>query len=139
MIFNKEKQVIMKNFNSFTFNPYVALKFVKENGYLLVLKIRKENKVPGIFLSNILWNNKPTFNNYSKKKYEEMEVLISRNLKIKILKKKEIQVSNDIIKSINDIYNKNMNYSYNKIKIIYAETLPFEKPLDFNPDGNGFE
>lgn len=143
LIFNKETDITMKNYNSFTFNPYIALQFIRENGYLLVLKIKKEDKVPGIFLTNSLFSNNPNFNNYSKNKYDEMEVLISRNLKIKIIKKKEIKSALDVRKSINDIYknnsNKISNNLYRKIKIIYAETLPFERPLDFNPDRNRFQ
>lgn len=93
LIFNKETDITMKNYNSFTFNPYIALQFIRENGYLLVLKIKKEDKVPGIFLTNSLFSNNPNFNNYSKNKYDEMEVLISRNLKIKIIKKRNKKCS----------------------------------------------
>ena len=141
LIFNKETDITMKNYNSFSFNPYVALQFIRANGYLFVLKIKKEDKVPGIFLTNALFNSNPNFNNYSKNKFDEMEVLISRNLKIKIIKKKEIKTAIDIRKSINQIYNKTNNNSniYRKIKIIYAETLPFERPLEFSPDRNSFK
>jgi len=32
-----------------------------------------------------------------------------------------------------------INYFYNKIKIIYTETLPFEEPKNFNMDKEAFQ
>lgn len=133
---NKEKESVIKTYSSFTFNPKVALNFIWENGYLLILRINKKDNIPGLFLSNKFFNKDfNTINNYNKITYDEMEVLICRNLSIKILHKKEIKVNFDIShQSINNIYKKDEKSIKNKkLKIIYAESLPYIKPEKFNP------
>jgi hypothetical protein len=135
---NKNKDVVLNNYNSFSLNPQVCLRFIRENGYLLVLKVHKKDNVPGIFISNVLFNEEPKFNDYTKKQYEEMEILLPRKLRINILTKKEVKTyNNNSDKSINEIYNKKKN-SFNKIKIIYAETCSYTKPEVFTPDTDSF-
>ena len=136
---NKDKECLIKTYSSFTFNPKVALNFIRECGYLLILRINKKDNIPGLFLSNKFFNKDfNTIDNYNKITYDEMEVLICRNLNIKILHKKEITInSNTSRQSINDIYKEDTKSINNeKIKIIYAESLPFTKPEKFNPSND---
>ncbi len=141
-IFNNKK-VTLKAYNSFSLDPLIALKFIEDSGYLLVLKVNKNDKVPGIFLSNIFLYKNIKYNNFLNKNKDEIELLLPRNLKIKIVKKKEIKLSKLLFdRSINQIYtneNRNNRNKYNKIKIIYAETMPYQYEQQFMPDNDGFE
>jgi hypothetical protein len=137
-IINKEKEYTSLIFNSFTLNPYIALDFIQNEGYFLILKVNKKDNIPGIFLSNTLFRTDPSFNGYNRINHDEMELLLSRNIKFKILKKKEIKLNDSIYNSINKIYedHKKSNQYTKKIKIIYAKTLPFERPEEFSPTDN---
>jgi hypothetical protein len=140
-IFNKNaNEITLKMYNSFSFNPLVALNFIYNNGYMLILKVNKKDKIPGFFLPNIFFGNNVDYNAFLKKSRDEAEILLPHNIKIKIIKKKEIKVSKKFLdKSINNIYvDKNSNININKkIKIIYAETLPYTYQ-PFIPDNDEF-
>ena len=139
---NNENEILFKNYSSFSLNPYIPLNFINKNidnsiSYYLILRIKKEHNIPGFFLSNIFNNNLNNLNNFSSYNsidYDEFEILISRDLKIKILKVKNIKKNNIVQKnlSIKKTYElknlKSNKINYHKIKIIYAETLPFEYP-----------
>jgi hypothetical protein len=146
--FNSE-EILFKNYSSFSLNPLVSINFsgtYNKNSvsYILILNIKKEHNVPGIFLSNIFFNINTPYK-YNNIKGDEMEILISRNLKIKILKIKIIEnkINKDTsfsYKSLKEIYkedNKKENLVNKKkiIKIIFAESLPFEYPGELNLDG----
>ena len=141
---NNENEILFKNYSSFSLNPFIPLNFInkynKNISYYLILQIKKEHNIPGFFLSDIYSNKLNNFSSYNLQDYDEFEILISRNLKIKILKIKEIKI-NKIqqqlsIKNAYELKNsKSNNVNYKRIKIIYAETLPFEYPSKPNFDG----
>jgi len=143
---NNENEILFKNYSSFSLNPFISLKFInkynnKNISYFLIIKVKKEHNIPGFFLSDIYDNKSNNFSSYNSIYDEEFEILISRNLKIKILKIKEIKIKNN--KILQNLSIKNAYESKNseskiidkKIKIIYAETLPFEYPKEPNFDG----
>ena len=144
---NNEDEILFKNYSSFSINPFIPLYFMNKynnsTSYFLILKIKKEHNIPGFFLSNIFFNNNINFASYNLIDYDEFEILISRNLKIKILKIKNIKINKDKKKflSIKNIYNldylKTIKTTHKNIKIIYAESLPFEFPNI--PDFNGYK
>jgi len=147
-----KKEHIFENYLSTTFNIKTAINFSsaafeKNNtNYLFIIKIKKEHRIPGIFVPDVFLRyelNELTNNNIYKKFFSnidyEFEILLHRNLKIKIIDIKEIKFD-DVKKlystSIDNIYlNKNIN---NKIplKVIYAESCPFELPQPFQLDKN---
>ena len=142
---NNENEILFKNYSSFSLNPFIPLNFInkynKNISYYLILQIKKEHNIPGFFLSDIYSNKLNNFSSYNLQDYDEFEILISRNLKIKILKIKEIKIKNNKIQknlSIKNVYKSKNSESKiidKKIKIIYAETLPFEYPKEPNFDG----
>lgn len=140
-IFNKNnKEITLKGYGSFSFNPQIASGFINTNGYFLILKVNKKDNIPGLFLPNIFFNNNIDYNSFLKQSRDEIEILLPRNIKIKVIKKKEIKLSKIYPdNSIDNIYNnKNIKNKFNKIKIIYAETLPYTYE-PFVPDNDGFK
>jgi hypothetical protein len=154
-ILNKiDEEYTFDNFVSSTFNIKTALNFInsydkKSIGLFIILHIKKEHNIPGIYLSNIFFNNINNIaNNIEEKiinkKDSESEILLNRGLTIKILKIKNISFKNknkDKIYSIKDLYenNKKINNNINnfkKIKIIYAESCPYNLPENFTPINN---
>jgi hypothetical protein len=166
-----EQEITFDNYVSTTFNIQVSTNFStinyssnfsnssnnnnsnnnsNMNNIFLILNIKKEHKVPGIYLSSIFFDNINNINNinnnelhqdfFNKKDYES-EVLIHRNFKIKIKKIKNIYQKkkfNFKIKELFDNKNKQNNIKNNKqkIKIVYAESCPFTFPEKFVPKNN---
>ena len=143
---NNETEPILKTYSSFTFNPKVALNFTyQNNGHILILRVKKEHNVPGIFLTNALFSKTPNLNMFNQIINDESEVFIARNLKIKILQTKEVKIVNDTfyLKNLKRIYKQNHpneknNYNkiypkYRKKKILFAETMPYIAPEPFTP------
>jgi len=142
-ILNKiDEEFIFDNYVSTSFNIKSSLDFINDyhNNILLILNIKKEHKVPGLFLSNHFFhNNLNNLNNIEKKIVEhnesEFEILINRNFKIKILKIKNIKINHTNYSSIKDIYDNkiNNNIKYRKIKLVFAESCPYIIPDSFVP------
>jgi len=150
----KNKQIVNKideeytfnNFMSSTFNIKTALNFLGNPGIFFIINIKKEHNVPGLFLSNLFFSDINN-NNIEKKiidmKDTESEILINRNLTIKILKIKNIikNIKKTSFYSIKNLYetdkiNKTKEIFKKKIKIIYAESCPYILPEKFIPDNN---
>ena len=146
--FNKNNEILCKGYSSFSFSPIIAKDFASDvqltsptSGLILILKINKKDHIPGLFLSNVLFGKDHQYNKYSSEMNEEMEVLLSRNIKIKIIEKKEVYINKTrhFPSKINNIYNKKGSDKLLKtIQIIYAETLPYEKPSAFKPNPGQF-
>jgi hypothetical protein len=148
----KNKQIVNKideeytfnNFISSTFNIKTALKFLGNSGIFFIINIKKEHNVPGLFLSNLFFYDINNNNNIEKKiinmKDTESEILINRNLTIKILKIKNIikNIKETSFYSIKNLYktDKTEGIIKKKIKIIYAESCPYILPEKFIPDNN---
>jgi hypothetical protein len=140
--FNNKDDYLFKNYSSFSFNPNMALKFLQKTSkfksYFLILNIKKEHNIPGFFLSDLFFfankNNDINITKYNSINYDEIEILISRNLHIKILKITKLKFKDNIFSSIKNIYNDNLDKEYS-IDIIYAESLPFEQPPELNIEG----
>lgn len=138
-MFEINKDFIFKNFLSCSFDPNVPKYFIsslKNNNvhkYFLILKIKKEHNIPGLFLTNLLFRNKE-LNNFNKITEYESEVLIHRNFKIKILSIKEVKRESNKF-SISNLYD-HKNKLKETIKLIYAESCPFENPKPFVPKNN---
>lgn len=146
-ILNKiDEEFTFDNYISTSFNVKTALNFTyySNNAIFLILNIKKEHKIPGLFLSNrFFYNHLNNLNNNIEKKIvehheSEFEILINRNLKIKILKIKTIKINNKEYYSIHDIYKNNNgkindNTKSRKIKLIFAESCPYIFPDSFVP------
>lgn len=138
---NNSKEVLFKNYLSFSINPLIASSFAKpylknQKGFYLILNIKKEHNIPGFFLSDKFFKHIKKNITYNSIENDEMEILISRNLKIKILKIKKFKLNSEeenFRKSIKNIYSNEKHNKY--IKIIFAESMPFEYPPQFNIEG----
>ena len=150
----KNKQIVNKideeytfnNFMSSTFNIKTALNFLGNPGIFFIINIKKEHNVPGLFLSNLFFLDIIPDTNIEKKIIDitdtESEILIHRNLTIKILKIKNIKEPS--FYSIKNLYktdntdktDKAHKTNKKKIKIIYAESCPYILPEKFIPDNN---
>ena len=133
---DENNEFVFDNYTSTTFNIKTALNFA--SNVLLVLNIKKEHNIPGIYLSDLFFdniNNKTNLNNFFKIHDTEFEILLHRNLKIKIKKVKNVKIDKKYIfnESINSLYNKDKD-TKNKIytiKLVFAESCPFEMPQKF--------
>ena len=127
--FNNKDDFLFKNYSSFSFNPFIPLNFInnRHTSYYFILNIKKEHNIPGIFLSDIFFSKYNNINGYNKIIGDEIEIMISRNLHIKILKITKLKIKHNQYKSIENIYT-NIKPIDKYIKIIYAESLPFEIP-----------
>lgn len=138
---NNKNEILFKNYSSFSFNPLVSLNFSESYDdsdipYFIILNIKKEHNIPGFFLSGSLFESNNT-QKYNENKYDEIEILISRNLKIKILKITKIKKNKKMNhpESIKNIYSKDSlikKHTEKYFKIIYAESMPFEYPSELN-------
>jgi hypothetical protein len=147
--YKKNNVIKFDNFLSTTFNLNIALnfannptdssgKFIKteNNGeaILLIIKIKKEDEIPSIFSSSILFNNINNESFIREWKYasdEEFEILLSRNTEFKIT---NIKVIHNKVKkglSISNVYDKLKKDNY--IKLVFLESLPFQRPEPFEP------
>lgn len=135
---NENNDFLFDNYISTTFNIKTALNFA--SNILLVLNIKKEHNIPGIYLSNLFFSNinsQKNLNNFFKTHDYEFEILLHRNFTIKIKKIKTIKIDKGyyFYSSINDIYKKEKkektNNNIETIKIVFAESCPFEIPQEF--------
>ena len=135
---NENNEFIFDNYISTTFNIKTALNFA--SNILLVLNIKKEHNIPGIYLSDLFFrniNNKKDLNNFFKIYDHEFEILLHRNLKIKIKKVKTAKIDSGYYfsSSINELYKKESKDTKENttrtIKIVFAESCPFEIPQEF--------
>lgn len=136
---NENNEFVFDNYISTTFNIKTALNFA--SNILLVLNIKKEHNIPGIYLSNLFFgniNSEKNLNNFFKTHEYEFEILLHRNFKIKIKKVKTIKIDRGyyFYSSINELYKKRKKGEKNQnntetIKIVFAESCPFEIPPEF--------
>jgi len=156
---NIKKNLYKKN-GEFIFNNYVSTTFnlnffnIEKTNFnhnktfnperiFLILKIKKEHNVPGIYIPQTFFNDNINFklglNSLTKYNDHESEILLNRNLKIKILKIKTIKIKNKFKNhSIKDFYKSKLNNKVpiTTIKIIYAESCPYIFPEKFVPINN---
>lgn len=148
-ILNKiDEEFTFNNYISTTFNIHTALNFINmysgKNSIFLILHIKKEHNVPGIYLSDLFFNSVNNEKKIEKKiinTYEnESEILLNRKFRIKILKIKNIIINKDSkyysIKSLYKDSKKNTNNNSKKIKIVYAESCQYNLPENFIPKNN---
>jgi hypothetical protein len=151
-LYKKNGEFIFNNYVSTTFNLKLFnlhqdflnhdKKFNPEHIYL-ILKIKKEHNVPGIYIPQRFFenvNNKLKLDSLVNYNDYESEILLNRNLKIKILKIKTIKINNKFINySIKNFYKHKLNNKkipMTTIKIIYAESCPYIFPEKFVPINN---
>ena len=140
---DENNEFVFDNYISTTFNMKTALNFA--SNILLVLNIKKEHNIPGIYLSDLFFrniNNKKDLNNFFKIYDHEFEILLHRNLKIKIKKVKTVKIDTGYYfsSSINELYKKESKdkkeNNTRTIKIVFAESCPFEIPSEFKIENN---
>ena len=109
----------------------------------LILNIKKEHNVPGIYIPQTFFNENINFklelDSLTKYNDYESEILLNRNLKIKILKIKTIKIKNKFKNYlIKNFYKSKLNNKVpiTTIKIIYAESCPYIFPEKFVPINN---
>jgi hypothetical protein len=140
---NINNDFTFKNYISTSFNIRTALNFIDfndENPIFMIIRIKKEHNVPGIYLSNLFWEKNidkiPSIEkNIIKLVDNESEILLNRNLTIKVIKIDNLKLK-DVKKyfSISDLYKKDDKTVKNRyLKIIYAESLPYVLPETFMP------
>jgi hypothetical protein len=150
-LYKKNQEFIFNNYVSTTFNLKTFnmqetffnhnKKFKPEHIYL-ILKIKKEHNVPGIYIPETLFetpNYKLGLDSLVKYNDYESEILLNRNFKIKILKIKTIKINNKFTNySIKNFYKNKLNNKVpiTTIKIIYAESCPYIFPEKFVPINN---
>jgi len=154
----KNNKKLNKTDEEFTFNNYISTTFninasisfldMYSNGassIFLILHIKKEHNIPGIYLSDLFFDSINNEKNIGKKitdiKDYESEILLNRKITIKILKIKNIVKKNLRYKSysIKNLYKDSENdkkSQSNKIKIVYAESCPYTLPEKFIPKNN---
>jgi hypothetical protein len=140
---NINNDFTFKNYISTSFNIRTALNFIDfndENPIFMIIRIKKEHNVPGIYLSNLFWEKNidkiPSIEkNIIKLVDRESEILLNRNLTIKVIKIDNLKLKDvKYFFSISDLYKKDDKTSKNKyLKIIYAESLPYVLPETFMP------
>jgi hypothetical protein len=151
IIDDNDKEFTFDNYISTTFNIKTAYNFTSyqnlNNKMILILNIKKEHNIPGIYLSDLFFSNSFNYSKIEKSvtsiKDYEFEILLNRNFKIKILNIKNIELEKykSKIFSINNLYDtkktkKNINANKPimiKYKIIYAESCPYVFPEKFVP------
>lgn len=132
---DENNEFVFNNYTSTTFNIKTALNFA--SNILLVLNIKKEHNIPGIYLSNLFFgniNSQKNLNNFFKINDFEFEILLHRNLKIKIKKVKTVKIDKGYYfsSSINELYKKDKKENnIETIKLVFAESCPFEIPPEF--------
>jgi len=143
---NINNDFTFKNYISTSFNIKTAFNFINfyENPIFMIIRIKKEHNVPGIYLSDWLFEDKnigkisTIQKNIIKSVDYESEILLNRNLTIKVIKIDNLKLK-DVKKyfSISDLYKKDDKTVKNRyLKIIYAESLPYVLPETFIPKNN---
>jgi hypothetical protein len=153
---NNSKKLNFKKGNNFLFDNYVStslnIKTVLSgffsgynNGTILVIKIKKEHNVPGLYLPDSFFNKsvieKDKLKNFYKRYEHEFEILLNRNFTIKINNIKKINLKKYInVSKINNIYsNKKDDDKKDKkhkkdntvLTIVFAESCPYTLPDQF--------
>jgi hypothetical protein len=140
--FKKGSNFVFDNYVSTLLNIKAPLyRFSSGEIIILVIKIKKEHNVPGLFLPNSFsYNSIIEKDNLKKtfyKSYESaFEILINRNFTIKInnIKKVNFKKNNNIFK-INNIYSKKDDKKDDKkndvLTIVFAESCPYTLPEQF--------
>jgi len=114
----------------------------KSENIILVIKIKKEHNVPGLYLPDSFFNEsvieKDKLKKNFYKRYEhEFEILLNRNFTIKINNIKKVNINKYInISKINNIYSKKNNKKDDKkhkkvLTIVFAESCPYTLPEQF--------
>jgi hypothetical protein len=122
-------------YQSTSINPNVAYDFIRYAGkereiVFLEVNIKKEDKVPFIFLTDKLFQvqstkNKKLLNNWNKTKYDEFEILLPRNIQYQVVSKKIYKIKEDIKGFENYFSNKK---KYKNIIYIKMRVLPYKAP-----------
>ncbi len=160
---NDNHKINFKKGNNFVFDNYVSTSLNMKtplsgffSGYrgeiiILVIKIKKEHNIPGLYLPESFFNKSIIEKDNLKKKFyksyeSEFEILVNRNFTIKINNIKKINLKNNstYISKINNIYlNKNNKDDKkhkidkkhkkhnNVLKIVFAESCPYTLPEQF--------
>lgn len=124
------------SYQSTSINPNVAMIFIgyyadkSREKIFLEIDIKKEDKVPFIFLTDILFSLKSKkelkkMNDWNKTKYDEFEILLPRNIQYKVVSKKIIKLKEEIRGFENYFSNKP---NYKEIMYIKMRVLPYQKP-----------
>ncbi len=137
---NLKKNDILQydSYQSTSINPNVAYNFITyaRNKNLekvfLEINIKKEDKVPFIFLTNKLFEIKSkknikskSLNEWNKTLYDEFEILLPRNIQYKVISKKIYKIKQKIRGFENYFSNKK---NYQKIMYIKMNVLPYKAP-----------
>lgn len=134
---NLKKNDILQydSYQSTTINPNIAMNFISyadetNEKVFLEINIKKEDKVPFIFLTDILFTLKSKkelkqINDWDKTKYDEFEILLPRNIQYKVVSKKIYKIKKDVSGFENYFSNKS---SYKEIMYIKMIVLPYQKP-----------
>jgi hypothetical protein len=120
-------------YQSTSINPNVAYNFIRYAGkereiVFLEVNIKKEDKIPFIFLTNKLLDvqskkNKKLLNNWNKTKYDEFEILLPRNVQYQVVSKKIYKMKREINGFENYFTNKK---SYKEIIYVKVRSLPYK-------------
>lgn len=145
-IFNYKIGEVVKNNNflSTSLNPKIAFGFAKgyakykksvEEKIIIKMNIHKKDKIPFIFLTNILFEGHDkqsdflkSLKRWNKIRHDEFEILLPRNIEFKVIKKEIIKIPKKIT-GFKNVYDKN---KYIKILIYEVETLPYVFPNKFD-------
>lgn len=135
---NLKKDDILQydSYQSTSIHPNIAYNFSsyapKKNfeKVFLEIDIKKEDKVPFIFLTDILFSLKSKkelkkMNEWNKTLRDEFEILLPRNIQYKVVSKKIIKIKERVSGFENYFSNKQ---KYKKIMYIKMNVLPYEKP-----------
>ncbi len=137
---------IVKNdyFLSTSLNPQIAFSFAKgfakynksvEEKIIIKMNIHEKDKIPFLFLTNILFEEHDKRSDFLKSlktwnetAYDEFEILLPRNIEFKVIKKEIIKIPKKIT-GFKNVYDKN---KYIKILMYEVETLPYVYPTKFD-------
>jgi hypothetical protein len=134
---NLKKNDILQydSYQSTSINPIVAYRFIafaKKNveKIFLEINIKKENKIPFIFLTNLLFTikskkNIKSINNWNKTNFDEFEILLPRNIEYQVVSKKIYKIKTKIRGFENYFSNKR---KYQEIMYIKMNVLPYKAP-----------
>lgn len=124
------------SYQSTSINPNVAMNFIRYYGHInrekvfLEIDIKKTDKVPFIFLTDILFSLKSKkelkkMNEWNKTLRDEFEILLPRNIQYKVVSKKIIKIKERVSGFENYFSNKP---NYKEIMYIKMRVLPYQKP-----------
>ncbi len=137
---NLKKNDILQydSYQSTSINPNVAFNFISYarnknfEKVFLEINIKKENKIPFIFLTDKLFQiqskkdiKSKSLNEWNKTKYDEFEILLPRNIEYQVLSKKIIKLKEETRGFENYFSNKQ---NYKEIMYIKMNVLPYKAP-----------